>query len=119
VDAPPAELVDDPVELLRETRLPDPGRPENGDEVWDPLACDALPDPPQHFELTAPPDEPARKPALARRVQRPDRDPRWDRQRLPLRLHGLGRLVLDRVLRGRVGLAADDDPVHRRGRLQA
>ena len=41
-----------------------------------------------------------------------------DRPLLPLRDHRRGRRVLDRVSRRQVGLLADDDSVHRCGRLQ-
>src|SRR5204863_10046170 len=113
VDALSAELLDDGVELLREARLPDPCWAEDGDEVRHLRVRDALPGAAQHLELARPADERARQAPLACRVQRPHRDPRLDGRLFPLRLDRFGRLVLDYTLRGRVGLRADDHPVHR------
>ena len=47
-----------------------------------------------------------------------ERLPDRDRRRLPLRLHGIGRSVLDRSLRGAERRLADQDPVDRSGGLE-
>ena len=119
VDGAAAELLDDAVELLRQARLADPGGPDHGHEVRDALARDPLPDPAQHVELPRAADELARVLPLAGGALRLHRDPGLDRSGLALRLDRLGRLVLDRVLGGRIGLRPDDHAVHGRGRLQA
>ena len=45
--------------------------------------------------------------------------PNFDRLRLPLRLHGLGRLEGERVLRREIRRPTDEDAVYRRGRLDS
>ena len=99
-------------------RLADPGRADHRHQVRDTLAGDPLPDSTQHLELAGAADELARVLPLAGGMPGSQRDPGLDRSGLALRLDRLGRLVLDRVLRGRVRLGADDDAVHGRGALQ-
>src|SRR5206468_6035494 len=97
VDGAAAELLDDAVELLGEPRLPDSRRAEDGDQVRDRLARNALPGPPQDLQLAAPAHEIPGMVALAGRVALTDGDPGLHGVGLPLGLDRRRWFVLDRV----------------------
>ena len=107
-------------ELVDEPRLADARHPDEGDE----LQCALRPRPleriAERVELPLPADE--RRPGL-REVDavtraRLERLPHRHRRRLPLRLDRLRLAVVDCMARGVIRRLADQDPVHRRRRLQ-
>ena len=119
VDGAAAELLHDAVELLGQPRLPDSRRAEDGDQVRDRLAGNALPGSAQDIEFAATPYEISGMVPLAGRVALTDGDPGFHRVGLPLGLDRRCLLVLDRVARGLVRPSTREHAADRSGRLQA
>ena len=114
--------VDKPLQLVDEATLSDAGDADEGQELRRSLMARALERVPNDAELALAADEVGAclvrhvdAEAGVRREGRPDAD----RLRLPLRLDGLGRLVVDGDPRRAKGRLVDDDPVHRRRALEA
>ena len=114
-----AVSLDERGDLAAEPRLADARRAEERHELRSLLGRRPVPERVDEVELAVPADERVRgdRP-LGRRKRRLDGEPRLDRLRLPLRLHGLERLVPDDVARGAMRLGSDDQPPGGRRRLQ-
>ena len=119
MDRAPAELAGDQRELDGEARLPDARLADDGDEMRLALLGRPLPDPAQRLELALPADEGENgQPPLADGECGAQGDPRGQRFCLALGEHRRRRLEDDRALCCRMRLLADENPVHRRRRLQ-
>ena len=123
--APRDELglgIDDPLELVHEAALTDPGNAYKGQEVRCALIAGARKRIADEPKLARAPDE-----LRARLVGHVDAEPRMggprlpdrDRLRLALRIDRLGRRVVDRGARRPVCHLVDENAVDRRRRLQA
>ncbi len=116
---PASQLRDQVAELIRETRLSDPGRSQDRDQVRTPLLDDPFPRPSKDLELALPTQhrDGGERP-LADRHRGSDCVPDGDRTRLSFRHDRLRRPVLDGRPRAPIGLLTDHDSVHGRARLQ-
>ena len=121
-DEPVRIRVDRLRELPDQPALADARHADEGDELRRPLPLDAREGLEERVELLARARRAAPRRAGAtstpKRARAADRLPHRDRLRLPLRLDRLAVAVLDRPLGRAVGRLADEDAVHRRGRLQ-
>ncbi len=105
-------------ELAREPRLPDPGRPDDRDEVRPPFRRHALPRPAENVELVTAPDERATRRTLSGQPSLAESDPRRDRSLLALCLDGRRGCVHDRVSRRFLGALAHEHGSDRRRGLE-
>ena len=109
-------------QLDHEPALPDPGHADEGHELRRALDAHARERAEQQRALVLPADERRRRvvvPGAGDAAHGLDGLPHLDRVGLPLRRHGLVLAVDDRALRRAVRRGADEDPVHRRSRLDA
>ena len=110
---------DELCEFERDSRLADPGRAEDRDEVAPSLVDDAVPDSCENCELAIASDHRnGRGRALPDGRRGAKSEPRLHRRLLPLRNDRLRRAVLDGAARPDVRLLADEHRPDRRRRLQ-
>jgi hypothetical protein len=106
-------------DLRRDSRLADPGRSDDRDQVGPELGHGPLPDRIQQAQLASAADQRRRRRRpFGRRADRPDREPRLDGVALALGLDGLELAVADHLSRRAVRLLADHQPAGRRRGLQ-